>query len=190
MNRLRTYSLALVVSMLISLPVLSQTPAAYANTPVGLQQCLTEILTVAKRGDHDNLAARIKDMEIPDFAKWFDKTYGKSKGKDSAELYRMNVDSAEYKFANYLTKLVQQDGQPLARKVTGSPQSTDELAMLGALKKPVDIYCASYTYKEADSAQPQPDAPIGYFMFIDGKFRWSNALSSKVLPKPGDSHSY
>jgi TonB family protein len=127
------------------------------------------MLAVARTGDRDQLAAAIKDMEIPDFAKWFNKTYGKPKGRDSAELYRMNVDYDEYKFADSLIQMTEHDGQVVTRKVNDGPQPGNqfEASMLRAMRKPVDTYFASW--RAADAPASQRDG-------IDGKFRWNNAI--------------
>jgi hypothetical protein len=161
-------------------PAQAQRSAEYPDTPKGLQQCLTGILAVAKSGDKTNLAALLKDMEIPNFANWFNRTYGKQKGRDSAELYRMNVDYDEVKLAQVLAQFTQQDGQVSIRTVNAAPQSALESAMLHALRKPVNIYFASWD--SPGSAPPPQSVPIGYFLFIDGKFRWDTAIRFSAAP--------
>jgi hypothetical protein len=187
MKRLTNYSYALLAfSVLVAMPVYSrqtqpspaprsQPSVAYPDTPDGLRRCLTDVLAVAKSGDRDRLAALIQGMEIPNFAKWFDKMYGKSRGKDSAELYRMSVDHNEYKFADSLIPLAHQDGQILVRQVNGHPEPGNvvESTLLRSMRKPVDIYFVSW---RPTAGAASPDVPIGYFMFIEGGFRWDDAI--------------
>src|SRR5580704_11931431 len=114
MMRFGKYSI-LFLSILVYLPAyprrpqpsppqqsLASTSNSYPNSAEGLRHCLTNILATAKNADQNELAALLKHMEIPDYANWFNKTYGKQLGGDSAELYRMNVDYDEVKLAAVL----------------------------------------------------------------------------------------
>jgi TonB family protein len=45
---------------------------------------------------------------------------------------------------------------------------------LQAIKKPLDIYFA--TWKTASEPEDSKGEPIGYFMFVDGGFRWESGI--------------
>jgi TonB family protein len=50
-----------------------------------------------------------------------------------------------------------------------------ERDMLDAMKRPVDIYFVAWKLADLpDNSQP---APLGYFVFIDGKFRWDSGVT-------------
>jgi hypothetical protein len=149
---------------------------AYPDSAAGLQRCLTDVLAASKAGDSTEVAALLKDMEIPNFAKWFNKSYGKQVGNDSAELYRMNVDSNEVKLAAVFMQFTDQKGEVIVRKVNDAPEpGTLEPAMLKASKIPTEIYFAAWR-SEAE-APASTDVSIGYFVFIDGRFRWDTAIN-------------
>src|SRR5665213_3844903 len=78
-------------------PVHSQQPpeTKYPDTPEGLRSLLQDILAVAKSGDGRELTAFVKDMEIPNYQKWFTKTYGKEKGRSWAAPYGRELSNNE-----------------------------------------------------------------------------------------------
>jgi len=163
--------------------------ATYPNTADGLRQRLADLLTTAKTVDQTALAALLKsDLEIPNFPAWFNKTYGKNDGKDFAEGYRMNVDYDEFRFAGLLKQFAESGGSIVTRKINDGAEPADaaEVAKLDSMNKPIDIYFAFWSPSISGPAQRQP---IGYFMFIDGAFRWDNAGSKRFLPAPSGANN-
>lgn len=57
-----------------------------------------------------------------------------------------------------------------------------EWAWLQAIRKPLDIYFAEW--RKTGSANGMKGDPIGYFMFIDGGFRWDSGIQF-VKPRTG-----
>ena len=185
LRRLSKLSLYIVVLALIPAGICraqEKAAAAYPNSADGLRQRLSDLLVTAKTMDQTALAALLKnEMEIPNFPAWFNKTYGKSDGKDFAEGYRMNVDYDEFRFAGLLKQLAQSEATIGARKINDQVELGDaaEIAKLHSMKKRADIYFASWRAPADPIAE---GGPIGYFMFIEGAFRWDNAGSRQFLP--------
>jgi TonB family protein len=180
--RILRYSLALFLLSLIScLVVFAQNkvataatavapPSAYPDSTGGLEQLLQEALTVARNGDDEKLASIVKDMEVPDCKAWLYRTYA----PDSAESWLSLCDAKnDESMQGLLIDLAQKGGNIVTRSVNISPQPGKgmEWGMLQALKQPVDIYFAALETPEG----PRPE-PIGYFMFIDGAFRWDSNI--------------
>ena len=66
------------------------------------------------------------------------------------------------------------------------PERGIEVGLVNALQRPVDIYFA--TWKKRDSAPDSKSNPVGYFVFVDGKFRWDNTIvyvKNQFVPTPG-----
>ena len=153
------------------------TQAAYPDTADGLRHLLQDVLAAAKSGDKQKVAAFVEDMEIPNYQAWFYKTY-----PDGAESwigpYGANLEKNERSMQQLFAKLAQEnEGELFTRSVNEFPEPGKglEWGMLQAQKQPVDIYFASW--KKPDAAKDSRGEPIGYFMFIDGKFRWDSLVT-------------
>lgn len=173
------FSLLLVLPSALALQskqAADPTPAAYPNTVDGLRNFLRDMRTYAAHGEHDKLAAAIKQTEIPNAADWFHKTYPKSANSWIGP-YRKGLKQREREMQSLLQFLVTANGDFFARKVNDSPQPGKglEWGMLHSMRQPVDIYFANWK-------DPQPnlnaiDKPVGYFIYIDGAFRWDSLLT-------------
>jgi TonB family protein len=177
-----------MIASLLALPVLAQeksesasAPAApvpaYPNSAEGLRQFLQDCLAAAKSGDKDNLAALVKDMEIPNYEAWFTSTFGQEKGETWAGPYGAELDTNEIAMQEFLKQLSDKYGGIFTRKVNDTPHPNKDMewGMLDALKRPTDIFFAEW--RAADAAENSKGEGIGYFVFIDGKFRWDSTIS-------------
>ena len=177
-----------LIASLLALPSLAQEkpepasapaapPPAYPNSAQGLRQLLQDCLAAAKSGDKDKLAALVKDMEIPDYEAWFTSTFRQEGGESWARAYGAELDTNENAMQEFLKQLSDEDGGIFARTVTDTPHPNQDMewSMLDALKRPTDIFFAEW--RAAGTPENSRSKPIGYFVFIGGKFRWDSATS-------------
>jgi TonB family protein len=154
-------------------------PSAYPDSTDGLRLLLQDALTVAKNGDNEKLASIVKGMEVPDCKAWLYRTYA----PDSAESWLSLCDAKnDESMQDLLVNLGSKSGNIITRSVNTSPEPGRgmEWGMLQALKQPVDIYFAALE----TPGDPRPE-PIGYFMFIDGGFRWDSTISFVHITRRG-----
>ena len=148
----------------------------YPNSSEGLQDFLNSAIAAAKSSDISKLTALIKSTEIPNCASWVN-TYG-SVHKDEMSLCdRTYLDSREKFLRDLLISISQQDGQII---VSNPSQDDTEPESLHDLKQPT-MYFAEFNKAKANKEKAEP---IGYFMFIDGAFRW-DSLIQFVKPRTG-----
>ncbi len=119
--------------------------------------------------------------EIPNYKEWFTKTFGREKGDSWAEAYEGNLGEDEKYLEVIVTQLAGQDGEFLTRKVNDDPAPARkmEVDMVEALQRPVDIFFASW--KKRGSPQDSKSIPIGYFVFLEGRFRLDSAIGSTEI---------
>lgn len=139
----------------------------YSDNATGLRRLLQDMLAAAKSGDQSKLAAFIKETEIPDYETWYTSTFGQEKGESWAEPYGKMLDEHEKEFEELITQLAHQDGKISIKKLDASKR-------YDTLKRKLDLFLADWeqsgTRKDANTDH------IGYFMFIDGKFRWDSTV--------------
>jgi TonB family protein len=172
----------------------ASTPTAtYASTIGGLKQLLLDVRAAAKEGLEDKLATFLADMEVPDCDAWLHKMFDSDKADswmDLCDAKPRNLREQEMK--ELFHQIAKQDGQIITRKVNDNPQPGKglEWGLLNAIKQPLDIYRADWI--PADKSGETGTDPIGYFMFIDGAFRWDSTIRTikrsqithATLPQP------
>jgi TonB family protein len=165
----------------------AQVSSPYPNTADGLKQFLQDVLAAAKTGDTQKVAVFVKDMEIPNYETWFYKTFPADSAKSWVGPYGANLDRNERSMQELFAQLSQKEGELFARKVNDSPEPGKglEWGMLQSLRQPVDIYFASWK-KPGDATTSRGDR-VGYFMFIEGKFRWNSLISFARISTTGTS---
>lgn len=157
--------------------------SVYPNTTDGLQQLLLDVRRAARSSDKDQVAAFVKNMEIPNCETWLYKMYERDKAESWMGLCEAKVrDSEEKSMRELFERIAQDDGDILIRKVNDNPEPGRgmEWGWLQAIKQPLDIYFASW--KPARETEATKIEPVGYFMFIDGGFRWDSSIHF-VKPK-------
>ena len=167
-----------------------KSPSAYPDNDEGLRQFIQDLLVAIKSGDRGRLATLIKDTELPNYETWFTTTFGEESGKNWADSYGANLVGNEKSLQELLLQMAQQEGEVFTRKLNGAPQTANgfERGLVDALRQPVNIYFAAWDKREG--APRLRTMRIGYFLFIEGKFRWySNArlVSAQRLRSPGDA---
>ena len=137
------------------------------------------VRTAAKSGDERKVSAFLKDMEIPDCDSWLHQMYDPDKADSWMGLCdAKTLDSREKSMLDTFASLAKEEGDISARKVNDNPESGKgmEWGWLQAIRRPLDIYFASWKPLNWSGKRPEGE-PIGYFMFIDGGFRWENDIS-------------
>jgi TonB family protein len=164
-----------------SLPAPASTgeSSIYPNTSAGLRQLLEAMLAAAKSNNSPALTVLLKSTEIPNCDAWLHTMYDSDKADSWMSLCEAkSLGVNEESFMKILANLAKEDGQFITRKVNDNPQPGRgmEWGWLQAIKKPLDIYFASWKTPKEPEAEP-----IGCFMFIDGGFRWESTVQFAKL---------
>jgi TonB family protein len=122
------------------------------------------MLAAAKSHDQAVLTAFIKETEIPGYETWYTATFGQEKGESWADPYGKMLEQHERQFQDLLTRLASQDGKISVQKI-------DARKRYDTLRGRLDLFLADW--KPSGSRN---DSKIGYFMFVDGKFRWDSTV--------------
>lgn len=166
------------------------TTGTYANTTEGLKQLLLDMRMAAKEGNDDKLAAFVRDMEIPNCDAWLHRMYDSDKADNWMGLCEAKSrDARERDMRELFGHIAKQNGKITTRKVNDNPQPGKglEWGWLQAIKQPLDIYWASWL-PTSEPKESEAD-PIGYFMFIDGAFRWESSIQSFKPSQTKTTHS-
>lgn len=162
-------------------PSSAESARGYPNSPGGLRWELQDILNAARDRNRLRLESLIRQTEIPNYKEWFAKTFGREKGDIWAGANEGNLAENEKYLEVVLTQLADEDGEFITRKVNDdpAPARTIEVDMVETLQRPVDIFFISW--KKRDSPLDLKSRPIGYFVFLDGRFRLNSAISSTEI---------
>jgi TonB family protein len=156
-------------------------PRTYDNSPDGLRWQLQDLWNAARENNPARLESLIKQTEVPDPG-WFSRAFGPEKGQGWGEAYTSHLAESEKNFEDLMKRLAEEDGQFWVRNIKYEPAPAREVesTLVDSLRLPVNIFFASW--KLQDSHQASTSRPVGYFVFIDGRFRWDSAVS------PADMH--
>ena len=160
-------------------PVIPAATSTYSNTKEGLQELIGDIRAASKQGDEARVRAYLKDTEIPTCDVWLHKTYETDKADSWTGLCdAKTLGSKEQSLKELFDRIAKLDGTIITRKVNDNPRPGKglEWGWLQAIKQPLDIYWASWL-PSSEPKESEAD-PIGYFMFIDGGFRWESSIES------------
>lgn len=152
-------------------------PSTHANTTEGLKELLLEMRAAAQGGNQNELAALVKQTEIPNCDAWLHKMYDSEKADSWMELCDSNaVGAKEASMRESFKRLANAEGRFLTRNVNQNPQPGRglEWGWLQAIRQPLDIYWAGWL--PASESNESKAEPIGYFMFIEGNFRWDSTI--------------
>ena len=150
-------------------------PRTYDNSPDGLRWQLQDIWNAARSHSSEQLESQIKLTEIPD-PEWFTRTFGEDKGAAWAKDYKDERAQREEDLQGLMTLLAEEDGEFWVRniKYERAPAREIEGTLVDSMQRPVNIWHASW--KSRNSAPGSSSPSIGYFVFIDGRFRWDSAI--------------
>jgi hypothetical protein len=159
-------------------------PSQYEDTPAGLRQLLTDSIEVARNHENDKLSQIVDGMRIPDYAQWFADTEYHS--ESWAEAYGRQVASPQFgaSLKSRLHEFSDRDGDVVTVRINDGPNTPHGLedAWVSNLKRPVNIYRADWMDRVAEG-RSRPDQ-IGYFVYVDGAFRWYSIIRQFVFNLP------
>jgi hypothetical protein len=143
--------------------------APYPDSAKGLAQELYDMRDVARKGKGglDQLRAMVVDLEIPNARSWYLTNFG-TDGSQLADYYQKNFTKSEQQLEDQMTQFARQEGGFSVKK-------QDPKKAYSNIVTAPEVFLASY---ETSSRDEQEDfsSPIGYFLFIDGKFRWDSTI--------------
>jgi hypothetical protein len=179
--KIGSFAASLLTALMFSVAIRAQNQAAIAplsdpNTSAGLQQMLETMFLSAKNNDLQKLTDMVKATEVPNCSSWLHAMYEADKADSWMGLCDSKIlGSKEKSFEELMRNLSKTDGDIIIRKVNDDPEPGHgmEWGWLQSIKQPLDIYFASWkTLKDSKGE------PLGYFMFIDGGFRWDSTIES------------
>ncbi len=142
---------------------------SYPNTAAALQRQLSEILAAAKNNDEGKVWSKVTEMEIPDYANWFTRNYGQEKGQELAASYDKSRKISEQQFELLWVELAKQEGEISIVEYDASNQKFNNVKSDDTLANPTELFKA--IWKKTDTSVGPASQAIGYFCFVDGKFR-------------------
>ena len=157
-------------------------PAASRDSADGLRGQLQDLLAAGKARNLAQLKSLVRQMEIPQYAEWFAKTRGKATDKSAAGPYRHELAERENELVSFFLRIGAEDGEFEIRKVNDAPDPAMEQWMIETLKQRPSSF--SYvSWKKRDPLAHFPTEPIGYFVLLDGRYRWdSETPIAKMQP--------
>lgn len=150
-------------------------PRTYENSPDGLRWQLQDLRNAARENNPAQLETLIRLTEISQ-PNWFNRAFGEEKGAFWSQAYTENLTESEKNFADLMRRLAGEDGEFLVRniKYEPAPARPIESTLVESLRLPVNIFFANW--KIQNSAPDTKSTPVGYFVFIDDRFRWDSAI--------------
>jgi TonB family protein len=146
-------------------------PVAYPDSPKGLQDFLEVVLAAIKANDKPKIDSLWQSAQLPGHAAWFARLFGDKEGAVLEAAYTRQLGSSAsqpgrtYQFVAGLDtfKFVI---LPLAQAAVSRPDSWAKLILL-SMKAPVSGYRA-----EAIGPAGAASYMLGYFIYVEGGFRW------------------
>jgi TonB family protein len=159
----------------------SASPETYPDTKDGFQTFLKELVSAIRSNNSKQVANLIRSTAIPNDRQWFLSMYEPDKAESWIEPYEKELPKRQEEFKLLIEGLAKTDGELVLRKVNDDPQPGQglEWGMLHSAKAPLDIYYAAW---KTDATHDDRPVAIGYFYFIDGKFRWDSLV--RIFPGP------
>lgn len=137
--------------------------APYPDSARGLKQQLKDMRDLARKGKLDRLQAMVTDFDIPDARTWYLANFGRS-GPETADLYEKYLPTSKRRFEKQMIEFAHEDGYFSVNKQDAKKVYPD-------LVTAPEVFLAAW---EHISRYPEDasETPVGYFFFVDGKFRW------------------
>lgn len=139
----------------------------YPDSPKGLKQELKDMREVARKGRSDRLRAMVTDLEIPDARAWYLENFGTS-GLETAEIYKKNLAKSEERLENQMIEFAREDGYFSVKK-------QDAKKAFPSLITAPEVFLAAWK-RTSVYGEDSSETPFGYFLFVDGKFRWDSTI--------------
>jgi hypothetical protein len=131
-----------------------------------LKQQLNEMLKAARHHRSDQLRAMIRDFEIPDAESWYPAHFG-ADGSQLDVSYKKNLSASERWLENQMAEYIREGGVFSVKK----QRAKKAYEMVTA----PDVLLAAWERTSTHGIESSED-PIGYFVFVDGRFRWESTL--------------
>ena len=146
-------------------------PAAYPDSPKGLQDFLEVVFAAIKANDKPKIDSLWKSTQLPEHAVWFARVFGDKEGAALEAAYARqfgNFVSGPGKTYTFVAGLdtFKFVILPLAQSAVNRPDSWAKLILL-SMKTPVSAYRA-----EAIGPAGAASYMLGYFFYVEGSFRW------------------
>ncbi|MGA8733073.1 MAG: hypothetical protein WB558_04045 [Terriglobales bacterium] len=141
--------------------------APYPDTAQGLKQELKDMLEVARGHRSDQLRAMIMDFEIPDARAWYLANFGAS-GLETANRYEKNLRASEERLQNQMIEFAREDGYFSVKKQDAKKVYPNVLTA-------PEVFLAAWKTSSVHGEESS-ETPFGYFLFVDGKFRWDSTI--------------
>jgi hypothetical protein len=142
--------------------------APYPDTAQGLRQELKDMRELARKGRSDQLRAMVMDLEIPDARAWYLANFGTS-GSEAADNYESPLTRSQERLENQMIEFAREDGYFSVKK-------QDSKKVFPSLIKAHEVFLATWENIWASGEDPD-ETPFGYFLFLDGKFRWDSTIT-------------
>jgi len=180
-----TWLLAMTFCLLHGSHVYGQfDPSQYQDTPAGLKQLLFDSIEAARAHENDKLNRIVDSMRIPEYAQWFADSEFHS--ETWAEAYGKQVASPWFgaSLKCRLHEFAERDGTVATLRINDGPNAPHgfEDGWMQNLKKPVNIYHAEW--KDRAAVEGTRSDLIGYFVYVDGAFRWYSIIRESAFNLP------
>jgi TonB family protein len=146
------------------------TPAAYPDSPKGLQDFLEDLFSAIKSDDKPKIDSLWRSTLLPEHSAWFTRVFGDKDGAALEAAYGKQLPNTAsgpgktYAFVSGLDS-IKFVILPLAQAAVNRPDSWAKLVLL-SMKAPVPAYRA-----EAIGPGSATSYMLGYFFYVEGGFR-------------------
>ncbi len=141
--------------------------APYPDSAQGLKQKLKDMLEMARGHRSDQLRTMVTDLEIPDARAWYLANFGRS-GLGIANHYEKNLAASEERLKNQMIEFAREDGYFSVKK-------QDAKKVYPSMVTAPEVFLAAWKTNPVHE-EDRSETPFGYFLFIDGKFRWDSTI--------------
>jgi hypothetical protein len=141
--------------------------APYPDSAQGLKQQLKDMREMARAHMSDQLRAMATDLEIPDARAWYLANFGTS-GLETANYYEKNLAASEERLKNQMMQFAREDGYFSVKK-------QDAKKVYPSLVTDLEVFLAAWK-RNSIYGEHSYETPVGYFLFVDGKFRWDSTI--------------
>jgi hypothetical protein len=141
--------------------------APYPDSAQGLKQQLKDMREMARGHMSDKLRAMVTDLEIPDARAWYLANFGAS-GLETANYYEKNLTASEERLKNQMMQFAREDGYFSVKK-------QDAKKVYPSLVTTPEVFLAAWK-RNSVYGEDSYETPVGYFLFVDGKFRWDSTI--------------
>jgi hypothetical protein len=142
--------------------------APYPDSARGLKQELQDMRDLARKRRLAKLQSMVTDFDIPDARTWYLANFGES-GPETADSYEKNLAASKQRFEEQMIAFAHEDGYFSVKK-------QDPKEVYRDLVTAPEVFLAAWEHISTYGEDPF-EMPIGYFFFIDGKFRLDSTIT-------------